>query len=82
MKSAWAAESEQVVINKTIEVISSEVTPPHDHPWWEEILIVFERLWGDWGLVAVCVIALVVLFMFRNTIRLVIQKFLGIKKED
>ena len=49
----------------------------NDIPWWEQIMNAFQNLWGDQGLIAFCVLVVVILFMFRKSISGVISKITG-----
>lgn len=60
MKLAWAGGG--------FEQQKVEVLPLHDHPWWEEIMIAVQRLWGDWGFVVLCITVIFILLMFRKSI--------------
>jgi len=48
-----------------------------DTPWYEDLMQSLQRVWGDLGLVALCVMVVVLAFIFKDSIGVVVKRIFG-----
>ncbi len=60
---------EHAMIQQAIEAMRT--------PWYEDLMKALNNVWGDWGLVALCVMVVLIAIIFRDVIGVVVKRIFG-----